>query len=246
MSDVRITFLGTGDAFSPEGLNQAAYHVQGKDTVILLDCGMTTLAAMKRYDIDPASIDAIVISHFHGDHYGGLPSLFLHYKYLRTRKRALVVAGPPDVEERCTQLCAALYPDALRTLPFSVNYVEMEPEQQIALGTARVLAFAVPHTQFDLSLGLAIWLDGRKILYSGDAGWDEDLAFHSQEADLFICECSFFNTQLATHICHKQLADVKASLAAKRIVLTHLGEEVLAHRNDLAFEIAGDGMQIEL
>jgi ribonuclease BN (tRNA processing enzyme) len=246
MSTVRVTFLGTGDAFSPAGLNQAAYLIQGKGASILVDCGMTTLAAMKRYGIDSASVDAIVISHFHGDHFGGLPSLFLEYKYVKARKIPLIVAGPPDVEERCAQLCAALYPDALQTLPFSVSYVEIEPGQNYAIGLAQVCAFPVPHTQFDLSLGLAIFLDGRKIIYSGDSGWSGDLAAHAQGADLFICECTFFDTQMATHISHQHLAQVKDSITAKRIVLSHLGEEVLAHRNDLKFEIARDGMQVEL
>jgi ribonuclease BN (tRNA processing enzyme) len=246
MSAVQVTFLGTGDAFSPAGLNQAAYLIQGKDTSILVDCGMTTLAAIKRYLIDSASVDAIVLSHFHGDHYGGLPSLFLDYKYIQERKRPLIVAGPPDIEERCAQLCAALYPDALRALPFPVHYVEMQPELLYTVGQAQISAFPVPHTQFDLSLGLTLFLDGRKILYSGDSGWSEELFSHAQGVDLFICECTSFNAQLATHISHKRLAEAKESLAAKRIVLTHLGKEVLAHRNELKFEIAEDGMQIKL
>ncbi|MBP1608312.1 MAG: hypothetical protein H6Q04_547 [Acidobacteria bacterium] len=246
MGKVRVTFLGTGDAFCPAGLNQSAYLVQGKDTTILLDCGMTTLAAMKRYHIDPASVDAIVLSHFHGDHYGGLPSLLLQYKHLQPRKRPLIVAGPPGVEERCTHLCAEMYADALQTLPFHIEYVEMEPGKQHAVGLAQILAFQVPHTQFDLSLGVAIWLDDRKILYSGDSGWSEDLAAYTQGADLFICECTFFSTQLATHISYRHLAGVKDSLGARRILLTHLGEEVLAHRNDIQLEIAEDGMQIEI
>jgi ribonuclease BN (tRNA processing enzyme) len=246
MSPVQVTFLGTGDAFSPSGLNQAAYLIQGRDTAILLDCGMTTLTSMKRNRMDPAIVDAVVLSHFHGDHFGGLPSLLLQYKYLEERKRPLVVAGPPGVGERCIQLCAALYADALQTLPFPVTYVELKPQQLSFAGSAQLLPFAVPHSQFFISLGLEICMDGRKIIYSGDSGWNNDLTVHARGADLFLCECTFYSTQLETHICYQDLAKVKDSLSAKRIVLTHLGEEILAHRHELELETAEDGMQIEL
>jgi len=246
MGMVRITFLGTGDAFSPSGLNQAAYLLQGPDASILLDCGGTTLTSMKKHLVDPAIVDTVALSHFHGDHFGGLPSLLLQYKYLEERKRPLVIAGPQGVQERCTQLCSAFYPDALQTLPFPISFIELKPELQFNIGAAQFFPFAVPHAQSSVSLGLEIHLDGRKILYSGDSGWTDDLALHAQGADLFICECTFFSTQLETHICYQDLAKAKESIAAKRMVLTHLGEEVLAHRSELELEIAEDGMQIVL
>jgi ribonuclease BN (tRNA processing enzyme) len=246
MNPVRVTFLGTGDAFCAEGRRQASYLIRGGESAILLDCGMTTLGALKQCGIDPASIDAVVLSHFHGDHFGGLPSLLLQFKFLQPRKTPLIVAGPPGVEERVAQLCAAMYPDALRAVPFSVGYLELQPRQRAAIGTAEIYAFSVPHTRFQISLGRVIVLDGRKILYSGDAGWNEDLAVCSQGADLFLCECSYYDTRSENHLDYPRLLQLRESIGAKRIILIHIGEEVLAHRAEVGIELAYDGMEVTL
>src|ERR1700716_928566 len=102
MPDVRgprIHFLGTGTPVGQDGLHQACILVETQKSKLLLDCGMTALASLGRAGIDPADVDAVVISHLHGDHFGGLPLLVLDAP-LRARPRPPAIAGPSLTRER--------------------------------------------------------------------------------------------------------------------------------------------------
>ena len=86
---VRVTFLGTGDAFNARARCHAGYLLTAPSITLLLDCGPTTLLAMKRDGLSPEALDAVVLSHLHGDHFAGLPFLFLTYIYDAPRRRPL-------------------------------------------------------------------------------------------------------------------------------------------------------------
>jgi ribonuclease BN (tRNA processing enzyme) len=92
-SDVRLRFLGTGTPIGLAGLHQACIMVETDTHRLLLDCGMTALASLGAAKVAPAEIDAVIISHLHGDHFGGLASLLLDAT-MRERPRPLSVAGP--------------------------------------------------------------------------------------------------------------------------------------------------------
>lgn len=247
MTPVRILFLGAGDAFSAGGRHQAGYLVSGDGTSILLDCGATTLASLKREGVPAGSIDAIFLSHLHGDHFSGLPFLFLEYTYAEPRRRPLRIAGPPGTADRVHELFRAMYRDAgSRPLPFEVDFVELKPGAQSRTGSIVVDPFRVPHQQAELSLGFMVTLNGRRIAYSGDTGWTEDLISRSEGTDLFICECSFFQTKVDFHIDYPRIAENRHRFGTKRLILTHLGAEVLARRDEVDIELACDGLRIEL
>jgi ribonuclease BN (tRNA processing enzyme) len=247
MKPVSVLFLGTGDAFSAGGRSQSGTLVQSDGAIVLLDCGATALVAMKRAGIRPDLIDAILISHLHGDHFAGIPFLFLHATYLETRSKPLCIAGPPGIAERVQSLFRALYPDsAANPLPFELEYREMMPGQNLVIGDCAVDPFRVPHQDSEISLGLRISLAGKRILYSGDTGWTDDLVRWSEGTDLFICECSFFETRLPSHLDYRRIAQNRNRFGTRHLVLTHLGQEVLDHRREIDIELAHDGMVVEL
>jgi len=104
----------------------------------------------------------------------------------------------------------------------------------------------VPHQADEVSLGLRVTVDERTVLYSGDTGWTEELVTQSQGVDLFICECSFFATRTDTHLDYPRLAEHRHRFGARRMLLTHLGREVHARRDEVAIELAHDGLVAEL
>jgi ribonuclease BN (tRNA processing enzyme) len=247
MSSLTVKFLGSGDAFNAQGRHHAAYLVRGARTSMLLDCGATTLASLKRDGIAAGDIDTILISHLHGDHFAGLPFLFLEYTSLEERKRPLRIVGPPGTEERVKSLYLALYPSlGSQPTPFVLEFTEALPDRLLRIGPTAIEPFQVPHQERNLSLGFALDIDGRRVVYSGDTGWTEDLLSRSDGADLFICECSFFETRLWSHLDYPRLAENRARFGARRIILTHLGEEVLARRKEIEMDLAEDGLTVQV
>ncbi|MGD0948827.1 MAG: MBL fold metallo-hydrolase [Candidatus Binatia bacterium] len=247
MSDLRVTFLGSGDAFSAGGRHQAAYLVEAPEGGFLLDCGATTLMAMKRFGMDVGALDTIFISHLHGDHFVGIPFLLLEFHYEQERNRPLRIVGPPGTEERIRALLRATFKEfSGEPLSFALEFSEMAPDSRISCGASRIEAFRVPHQETEVSLGFVVQVAGRRIVYSGDTGWTEKLIARSEGADLFICECCYFETRLPFHLDYPRLAENRQRFTAKRIILTHLGREVLARRNEIEMELASDGLAVDI
>ncbi len=243
---VQVTFLGTGDAFSAAGRCHAAYLVTTPSIRFLLDCGPMTLMALKREKL-PVDIDAIVLSHLHGDHFAGIPFFFLEYVYQSPRTRPLIIVGPRGTESRVRDLYAAMYRElALRGLPFPLDFIEVDPGVPLRAEAIAIEPFRVPHQELDISLGYRIGVDGKTILYSGDTGWTEELVKQSQGTDLFICECCYFHMRVEFHLDYPRLAENRRRLGCRRLVLTHVGADVLAQRADIGIEIADDGLVVDL
>ena len=251
MYTTRIYFLGTGDAFSAGGRHQSAYliesPIENTEGALLLDCGSTVLASLNRQNLRAAPIDTIYLSHLHGDHIAGLPFLFLHYIYIEPRRRSLKIIGPQGVGSRVKTLFQAMYSDtAAEPLPFELEFMEVSAQAEFPCGDIRIRPFPVPHQVNPLSYGCEIEAGSRKIVYTGDSGWTDELFAHTQNADLFISECSFFETRLENHLDYRRIEETLNRLGAKRTILTHLGVEVLERMQEVEVETAYDGLTVRL
>ena len=240
---MRVHFLGSGDAFGSGGRNQTAYLLEEGSRLHLLDCGPSTLPALRRAGLDPADLDAVILSHLHGDHFGGLPFFFIHYLYNEPRSRRLEVAGPPGTEERVRALMTLMYGE--KALPFAVFPV-LEPDTVTTVAGAEVLAFRVPHQTDAVSLGLRVTLAGHTVLFSGDSSWTDRFITHSRGADLFICECCHYDAPSPSHMSYVEVAARRERLECRQLILTHMGEEMLARRHALPVMTAEDGLVVEI
>ncbi len=242
---ITVRFLGAGNAFSDGGRANAAIHVSAPGVSLLLDCGGSALPAIKKV-LDPAGIDAIAVSHLHGDHFGGISYLVIE-QHFAGRVKPLAIGGPPSLSGRLRKAEEALFPDFFGGvgLRFPVRELVLGAEP-VELGGARVSALPVRHVRLAEPHGLRVEVAGKLIAYSGDARWSEELAAVARGADLFICEASQFSTPDNAHINYREVIAHRDDFRAKRIVLTHLGRETLAHRDELELESANDGMELTL
>jgi len=246
-SSMRLHVLGCGDAFGSGGRNHSGYLVEATDRLFLLDCGPTTLLALKRAGFDPRRLDAIFLSHLHGDHYGGVPFFLLEYLHQSPRNRPLHVAGPSGTEERVKSLVQFMFSDGLepKEIPPTLFHV-MEPGKPETIEGIQILPFRVPHQVRDISLGFQVTYEGRRILYSGDSAWTDLFVTQAQGVDLFLCECCFYDRESPNHMSYRKLQENLSRLRCKNLILTHMGEEMLARSGELQVKLAEDGMVIEV
>jgi ribonuclease BN (tRNA processing enzyme) len=226
---MKLTIAGCSDAFGSGGRFHSCYILETSKGRLLIDCGANSPLALKRAGISISSIDAIVISHCHGDHFGGLPFLFLDRMFLERSTKPLEILGPPGIAERSNALLECLYPN-IQALPaeFPLRYNEVLPGKVTNWRGVSLTAYEVHHFSGTPSLALSIADEGRTFSFSGDSGWCPGLTDAGRGADLFLVECTFFSTASAMHVDYLTLAQKFSEIGAKRYLLTHLSEEMLA------------------
>jgi len=243
----RLRVLGSGDAFNAAGALHSAYLLEGPESSLLLECGPAVLAGLKRASIDTSTIDGVLISHLHGDHFGGIAYLYLEYVFANPRTRPLIIAGPPGLESRVHTVYEALYSEKIfQKIHFEIRYVEVAPEEEHEIVGFNVRSFQVPHSAEPFSLGYSIAAaDGRSMVFSGDSAWTDEFLKHTKGADLFLCECCSMKPAAPIHTSYQDILSHSDQLGCRRVLLTHVGQDV-RESSDLQLEIAYDGMTVEL
>jgi ribonuclease BN (tRNA processing enzyme) len=246
MSDpMQLRFVGCGDAFGSGGRYNTCFHVTGERVNFLIDCGASSLPALKRQSIARDDIDLILITHFHGDHFGGLPFLLLDAQFTR-RTRPLVIAGPAGIETRLKQVMEALFENSSQTKQrFDLGVVALGPEQARSFGAVSVTSFAVVHGESGgPHLGYRIETEGRVIAYTADTEWTETLIPLGRDADLLIAEAC--DRPVKNHLSLKTLEAHLTEIKPKRLMLTHMSDDMLGRLDTLGHEAASDGMVVGL
>jgi ribonuclease BN (tRNA processing enzyme) len=243
---VTVQFVGSGDAFGSGGRLQACISLRSDTSHAMLDCGPSALIGLRRLGLEPASIDAILISHLHGDHFGGIPFVVLDQQFAR-RERPLLLAGPPGLRERVMQAMEVLFPGSSAVARrFDVHTIELAERAPTSLGALTVTAYPVAHASGAPSYGLRVVCDGKTIAYSGDTEWTESLVDLASDADLFICEAYVFERTVKYHLSYATLAQHRDRLTCRRLVITHMSSDMLNRREEAHAELAEDGLTLML
>jgi ribonuclease BN (tRNA processing enzyme) len=243
---MQFTFVGSGDAFGSGGRFNTCFHVATEQTRFLIDCGASSLIAMKRFGIDRAAIDFVLLTHFHADHFGGIPFFLLDAQLVAKRTRPLTIAGPPGLHAWCERIFAATFPGE-RTLPFGLDLREFEIGQKNRIGALEVIPFHVRHDdRAGPCLALRIHADGRTICYSGDTEWTETLIEAARGADLFVCECYVYDRPVRAHLALTTLRQHLPTIGAKRVILTHMSDDMLNRHTEVEYEMADDGKVLDV
>ena len=244
---MQLRFVGCGDALGSGGRFNTCFHVTGDRVNFLIDCGASSLPALKRLGIARDDIDLVLITHFHGDHFGGLPFLLLDAQFTR-RTRPLVIAGPQSIETKLANLMEALFEHSSKTRQrFDLSVVALEPEQSRTFGEVKVTPYPVVHGESGGPfLAYRIEAEGRVITYSADTEWTDALIPAARGADLFIAEAYYYDKIVKNHLSLKTLEAHLPEINARRLVLTHMSDDMLGRLDELPYVAAHDGMAVEL
>jgi len=246
---MRVRFLGSGDAFGSGGRFNTCFLVSASSTTFLVDCGASSMVAMRRFGVDPNAVDTILVTHLHGDHFGGLPFFMLDAQLVSRRTKPLTLAGPPGFRERLHAAMENFFPGSTRTgRKFATEIIELEPEVRTAVSGIHVTPYVVSHYSGAPPFALRIEADGKVLAYSGDTEWVETLVPAARGADLFICEAYFYEKKVKYHLDLRTLLDRIGDIGPKRLIVTHMSPDMLDRPpdDDLRYERAEDGLTVEV
>ena len=146
MKSVSVKFLGSGDAFGSGGRLQICILIEAAGAKFLLDCGASALISMKRFGVSSADIDKILITHLHGDHFGGIPFFILDSQLISKRTKPLLIAGPPSIKDRIHSAMEIMFPGSSRVKQkFRIEFQELQAGARTEMDQVFVTAEGVAH-----------------------------------------------------------------------------------------------------
>lgn len=225
---MRVTTIGTGTVSLTPGRVCAGHLVEAGAVRLLLDCGSGVAHRMSALGLDWWGITHVAFTHFHADHVGDWPTLLFAWKYARIpgRQAPLTVVGPPGLTELMGRLAGAFGPWVTEPgFPFAL--VELPRDGALELGDGVTLAArAVPHTPE--SVAYSVERGARRVVYSGDTGYDPGFAEWATGCDVLLCECSLpERLAIPQHLTPEQCGALAAIARPRLLALTHLYPPVL-------------------
>lgn len=245
---MKITIHGSGDAFGSGGRFNTCIEIATGGERLLLDMGSSSMTALNKAGVARNTLSTLLFTHFHGDHFGALPAFLLDAHFISRRKETLTIAGPKGVKERTAAILALHFPGLSDAdWRFPVEYVEVTPDAPATVAGITVTALPMRHDErAGPCQGYRLAANGKVFAYSGDTAWTDSLIGLADGADAMLCECYSWDIQLENHLDYATIQSRRADLRTKRLILTHMGVNMLAHDEPLPDERASDGMVIEL
>ncbi len=242
---VRLTVVGSSPAWPNPGGAQSGYLVEDGRRRVLLDCGPGVVARLREMEGGWPRVDAVVITHWHLDHWGDLvPWVWGNMVGPGKGKTKPELWLPPEGRERIRDFGSRLGWDDMFDTTFEIrDYPEGRPFEVAGF---TLLARRLPHYTL-LTFGLRVTNGSRTLAYSGDSGPDEGLAELARDADLFVCEATLERGELdgrpRGHLSVEEAVDAFRASGAKRLLLTHRPHELPV---DDGLELAHDGLVVDV
>ncbi len=240
---MRLQFIGSGDAFGSGGRLNTCFHVTGQQVNFLIDCGASSLIGLKKEDIRLNGIQAIFVTHFHADHFGGIPFFMLDAQFSSKRNQPLIIVGPPGLVHCYEQVMETSFPGSSKTKPkFGLSFIELRPKEPAEVAGVKVRPFQALHGDSDGPFfSYRFEAENRALAYSGDTEWTDELIEAASQSDLFISEAYFLEKKVKFHLDLANITRHLPLIQTKRLILTHMSSDLLDRLDNLAFETAYDG-----
>jgi len=222
---LELTFLGSGNAFaSSPGRYWSSFLANGR---YLFDAPPTLLPHLKQLRMPLTDIEVIFISHFHGDHFMGLPFLFLEYIYLTERRQDLFTVGPPGVEQKIEEFARQCYQEVTREAGYRRRYIEARPGSDQFVNEIGFQAFPMNHVRDRLEcFGYRAHVGDKTVAYTGDTMFCDEIFQLAEGADVLVLDCTYSEGSGPEHMGVDDLRVIRKRVAPETtIILTHVNGE---------------------
>ena len=225
---MKLTVLGSGTSVPHPRRSSSAHWLDAGGGTLLLDISGPAVHRMAQEGCDWPNLDAVWVSHFHLDHFGGLAPFLFGTKYApqtQGRRKPLTVFGPRGTEKLLRRFDEAGDYELFEQ-PFPLELREVSPRAEFEVFPGlRAQTFSTPHTSESLAVRLT-GADGTSLVYTSDTGYTEALAGFARAADLFLMECSFFRSKpVKTHLELEDAMKLARLSGVPRVMLAHLYPE---------------------
>ncbi|MEO8458387.1 MAG: ribonuclease Z [Chloroflexota bacterium] len=219
---MELTFLGSGSAFASEGRYWSSFIVDRK---YQFDAPPTLLPQLKRLGVALEDIEVIFISHFHGDHFVGLPFLLLEYVYMTHRTKDLYIVGPPGCEAMLEDFSHRVYPNIIKEAGYRRIYIDADISAEQEVAGLKFHAFPMNHVKKDglHAVGYRVQIGDKTVAYTGDTMFCEEVVSLGDNTDVFVVDCTYPDDCGPEHMGLSDIKVVRDRITPETtMILTHL------------------------
>jgi ribonuclease BN (tRNA processing enzyme) len=263
---MRLTVLGKSPSWQDADGACSGYLIEEDGKAVLLDCGNGVFSKLRLYR-DYTKIDAVLISHLHADHFLDLVPFAYALTYAPRQQPVAVdrwpgtddparpiLYAPTGATEVFRRVVGAWGNEDLIESAFEIN--EFGPTEMISIGTLRFRFQDVPHFTETFAVDISSMNGGGRITYSADCCPNEQLVEFAKGTDLLVVEATLprpERTGIRGHLTPEEAGDHASRAGVKRVLLTHVSDELdelrVRQRASKAFpgpiEIAHEGAVYE-
>jgi ribonuclease Z len=241
---MEITFLGVGESCDPEHPNTSLLIntvAAGVKRQLLLDCGFTVPHLYFAQCSDPEQLDCLWISHFHGDHFFGVPLLQLRLAEMGRRK-PLLILGRQGIRDKMSQALELAYPGFAGKLGYPLEFLEVKPGQAWEMLSLQWQAAANEHSQ----PALAIRIDNQEksLFYSGDGRPTRETIALAGGCDLAVQEAFSLEEESGSHGSIRHSLEFARQAGVSRLALVHIERRTRRRRNEIN-ELLGQATTVQ-
>jgi ribonuclease BN (tRNA processing enzyme) len=225
MTDLRLTFIGSGNAFSPGGLCCNGFLVNDR---FLFDAPPQALSSLNTVEVDPNGIEAVILSHHHGDHFLGLPFLLLHWRW-KGRTRPVKIIGPRGTRRLGREISETVFPGVLDGIGYELEWEDLVGGNRAQVDGLHLEAHEMIHDSgLELCLGYKATIDGRVFSYTGDTILCDAVLELAKDVEVMVSECASRADRIPVHMnLVDDIPKVRAALARDaELILTHITPDV--------------------